>query len=837
MHIKAKDYVTLTPEFFLSLPTLKQANLLAHHYTFKRRKLHKDVLAIFFEMMTPALLRRLLKRLSDDDMKRKMFRSIKDIDPGILNEVLEKYATSELYTIINCLKLEDRRKINSDVLASLPIEHLTALINDHFTSFGKLDYDFFSDRIVQLGSEPLRYIIAHIDEKYLGEFFKRTGLDDIARYAEAMGLISIQRLMHSIKGDVKMIISGSPKKYLVKKAKRNKRNVLLVNRELFQCIDLMNIEIELKLYSIKLKQRKHLSSVIDPLFHNLKLLNAVVCLPAETIGQIKVFLEKYAVLDFVYEVICDQDIVELSKISSREYNKTMQSIFDLFYRSFVQRCVPRKEGDTVFKRKVQRLIACRFLEYNLEFEDDQKISFLFQFDTYLDDHGRTLLGYYRKNGSNLELRPTIKQNARSFVRFRPRLNATYDVFKVNAKGKVLDYVPVRYQLTDSRFQHMSSGYSVAAYVKDTVSKPSSFRAYLTADSKLYFGKIDNDVVQTLIGYLEGATPVEGVIKRHEGGYILHIYLLNSHNGRFECRQPVRSILLRQEKPYFKDIIADFTPEQFLELDKRTFNNILRYFKTDYFCSFYDKLTMEQKKELYEKLNSKGENALIDKIGEDAFAADLDKLSLTFGEEFESISDLVADKVDVGESFEFTESRSRRASDQRVLDIEDLDDESFFALNEAARLDEFGFDFVSYPPELTFQIKHEVLEKIYESFPQDLRRYIKIHADEIDEDIQEKILDINTHLLDGIALGKKFAVRKDPVKRAFIDELITLLEDHVSYDTINEVIAYLRDSKIRILKGDRNRRYTVNETIIDEILKRVEWDKRELMQGLSVTLSS
>ncbi len=835
LHIKAKDYISLTPEYYLSLSVIRQAKLLSHHYTYKRRKLNKDVLDTFFNTLTPKLLIRLLKRLPGEESKRKMFRSIKDIDADVLNTVIVKYSAADAYTIINTIKLEDRRKLNSEVFDKLSPDKLVLLISEHFTSFGKLQPSFFSDYVITLPPETLQYLIKNLERKYLAEFFKRTGLDDISIYANSMQLDSMQNLMDSIKGDVKAVILRQKKSYLIRKGKRNKRNVLLINKDLFRNLDLLHIEIELKLYSIKLKQRKHITSAIDPLFHNLKLLNAVVCLPKQSIEKVIVFLEDYRELDFVYDFICEHDVLELTRVTARKYSKIMQSIFDLFYRSFVVRYFPKKEGDGVFKRKLQRLISCRCLEYNLEYEDNLRIPFLFQFDVYLDNHGRTLLGYYRKNGSNLELRPTIKQNAKSFVRFRPRLNATYDVFKINSKGKILDYVPVRYQITDSRFQHVSSGYTIASYVKDLSQKPNSFRTYLTSDSKLYFGKIQNEVVQTLIGYLEGATPVECTVKRYEGSFVLEIYLFNSQTGRCEYRDPVRAVLLRQEKPYFKELIEDFSPEKFLDMDKRSFNNSLRYFKTDYFASFYEKLTLDQKKGIYEKLNSKGENTLIEKIGEDKFAEDLDKLSLTFGDEFESISDLVAEKVEVEESFAYTESRSRRSSDQRILDSSELDDETFLAQNEAARIDEFGFDFVSYPPELTFQIKQKVLEKIYESFPQDLRRYIKIHADEIDEDIQDKILQINTHLLDGIALGKKFAVRKDPVKRAFIDDLIHVLEDHVSYDTINDVIVFLRDSNIRIMRDDKNRKYKLNSNVMAGILELVDWDEDDLTQGLSVNV--
>ena len=835
LHIKAKDYISLTPEYYLSLSVIKQAKLLAHHYTYKRRKLNKTVLDTFFKTLTPKLLIRLLKRLSHEESKRKLFRSIKNIDSAVLNLVLAKYTTNDIYKIIATIKLEDRRKLGRDVFEKIPSDKMVLLINDHFASFGKLRQSIFVDYIPQLPPETLQYLIKHINPSYLAEFFKRTGLDDLALYAKAMGLTSMRNLMSSIKGDVKAIILRQKKSYLVRKGKRNKRNVLLINKDLFRNLDLLHIEIELKLYSIKLKQRKHITAAIDPLFHNLKLLNAVVCLPKQSIEQIIIFLEDYREQDFVYDFICEHDIQALTRISARQYSKVMQGLFDVFYRSFIVKYLPKKEGDTVFKRKVQRLIACRFLEYNLEYEEDVKVPFLFQFDVYLDDHGRALLGYYRKNGNNFELRPTIKQNAKSFVRFRPRLNATYDVLKINAKGKVLDYVPVRYQITDTRFQHVSSGYTVASFVKSLSYKPNSFRTYLTADSKLYFGKIQSEVVQTLIGYLEGATPVECTVKRNEGSFILEIYLFNSQTGRCEYREPVRSILLRQEKPYFKELVDDFLPDKFFNMDKRSFNSALQYFKTDYFVSFYEKLTIDQKKEIYEKLNSKGESSLIEKIGEDTFAADLDKLSLTFGDEFESISDLVADKVEVEESFTFTESMSRRSSDQRILDSSELDDETFLAQNEAARIDEFGFDFVSYPPELTFQIKQKVLEKIYESFPQDLRRYIKIHADEIDEDIQEKILHINTHLLDGIVLGKRFAVRKDPLKRTFIDDLIHLLEDHVSYDTINDVIVFLRDARIRILRDDKNRKYKLNSEVMDGIIKLIEWDEDDLTQGLSVNV--
>ena len=171
LHIKAKDYISLKPDYYLSLSVIKQAKLLSHHYIYKRRKLNKDVLDTFFKTLTPKLLIRLIKRLPGEEAKRKMFRSIKNIDADILNTVLCKYTTPDISTIINTIKLEDRQKLNSDVFDKLSQDKLALLINEHFSSFGKLKPSFFTDYIVKLPPETLQYLIKHIHPKISGGIF------------------------------------------------------------------------------------------------------------------------------------------------------------------------------------------------------------------------------------------------------------------------------------------------------------------------------------------------------------------------------------------------------------------------------------------------------------------------------------------------------------------------------------------------------------------------------------------------------------------------------------------------------------------------------------------
>jgi|GEM_PF-3409944 len=843
--IKAKDYINVSPERFFSLPLEKKTELIAHHYTFKRRKLNGIIVDDFLKNIDHGIILATLENMTSEFPKRKFFRSIKNINPDILNSYLQKFPKSALFEAISFLKLEDRRKIYPEILFQIKEEHLAVLINNHFTTFGKLNEQFFKLLLKNLNPEQLKKLISHIDLRIIKHFFKKTGLDDVKNYSTYCGLNGHLEVLDCIKGRVKMFILHTKKDFLARLGKRNKKNVVVINRDLFKNMDLLNIKLELLLQKIKLRQRKHITPLIEPLYHDLKLIHAVINLPLKQVERMKTFLAEsnYYELDFVYGLIVNHDLAPFRKIDEKTYNRIMQNIFDLFYQNYIKKYLPKKENDLVFKKKIKKLISCRFIENYLEDSSYGDIPFLFQFDTYLDDDGRVLLGYYRKNNVNIEIRPTIKQYAKSFVRFRPRLNGYYDVFKINSKAKIKDFVPVTYQLSNNKFQHISAGYSVACYVKDYAVTPLSFRTYITADSKLYFGKIDGEVVQTLISYLEGATPIECVLKKQADSYLLNVYILNSHTGKYESKKYVRSILLRREKPYFKDITFDFSPDDFLDMDKSSFNNSLRYFKKEFFLSFYDKLNMDQKKEIFERLSSKGETSLMDKIGEDRFNDDRDKLSVTFGEEIESISDFITDRggieekiVDGNEYIEFQESFSRRKTDHSLQDLSDIDDDAFFNMRESARVEEFGFDFTAYPPELTFKIKMEILEKIYESFPQDLRRYIKIHAEEIDEEIQEKIEEIDPRLLDGIALGKSFAVRKDPVKRSFINAVIKLFEDYISYDCINDVVAYLRDSKIKIRFDEDTAKFIVRSEVIRKIQDMVKWDFDKLVKNLNIFVS-
>ena len=833
--IKAKDYYNIEPDFFLSLPIKKQAVLLSHHYIYKRRKLNHETLDVFMANANPLLLKKIIALLPDELTKKKLFRSFKDIDAKLLNDFLKKVSPKKLFKFINYLKLEDRKKISPQIISGLKIEQIAVLINDHFKSFGKIDSQILDNFSSYFSSRNIEDIICLLDPKILREFFKVTGFNNLKKFSSRLGLKKISLLQSHIKGDIKMIVVPPKKLFLVRVGRRNKRNVLIVNRELFRNLNLLYFELELKLHAIKLKQRKHIPRIIEHLFSDLKLLYSFVQLPDSEIKKAVKFLKNYADLGFVYTFLSEDSVKELQKIPRRKYNKVMQSVFDLFFSNFVNMYAPKKLNNPVFKRKVQKLIACRFIEYYLEYGHGETM-FLFSFDDYLDQNGRTLLGYYKKNGTSNELRPTIKHYSKTFVRFRPRYNGIYDIFQVNAKGKIIDFVPISYHIKDSRFQHISSGFFIASYVKDLIDKPFSFRTYLTADSKLYFGKITGEVIQTLVGFLEGATPVECVIKRHDDGFLLNIYLFNPQIGRYEYSSPVRTVLLRQEKPYFTNLVYDFLPEVFLEMDKRSFNKSIRYFKPEFFSSFYEKLNLEQKKSLFEKINAKGESALIDKIGLETFTDDLDKLTTEFGGDFESIADIITERIGSEESYVgFADVGGRRTSDRLVVEIEDIDDESFFAMNESERVEEFGFDFTSYPPELTFQIKREILSKIHESFPQDLRRYIKIHAAEIDEVIQDKIVSIDHRLLDGIPLGKRFAIRKDPVKRAFIDDIIKLFEDQVKYDIINDVIGYLRDAKIKIYSDDSSKKYLVDNEVVKQIKVLVNWDLDILKQALSVLI--
>ncbi len=845
LKIKAKDYINITPNSFSNLPLETKTELIAHHYTFKRRKLNCSIVDKFLKDIDQEIILSTLENMPGEFPKKKFFRSIKNIDKDILNSYLKKLPKSKLGEVISYLKLEDRRKICPEILFEIDENNLPKLINQHFTTFGKLDDKFFKLLTKYLDSMQIRRLFVSLDPRILKYFMKKTALDDLKNYLLCLKINNCLNIMESIKGKIKIVILHTKKDFLARLGKRNKKNVLVVNRDLFKNLDLLNIKIELLLQRIRLRQRKHIPSFIEPLYHDLKLLNSVINLPVKSFEQIISFLNefKYSELDFIYKVIVNYDFNQFRKIEEKNYNKIIQTIFDLLYQNYVKKYFPKKENDIVFKKKIKKLIACRFIENYLESYNGDGYPFLYQFDIYLDADGRTLLGYYRKDKVNIEIRPTIKQFAKSFVRFRPRLNGYYDVFKINTKANIIDFVPVTYQLVNGKFQHISAGYSVASFVKGYNVIPLTFRNYITSDSKLYFGKIDNEVVQTLISYLEGSTPIECILKRQSDSYVLNIYLLNSHTGRFEYKKCIRTILLRREKPYFKDITFDFSPQNFFDLDNSSFNSSIRYFKKEFFLNFYDKLTMEQKKEIYERLNSKGEGALIDKIGEERFTEDLDKLSTAFGEELENISDFITDRsgieekiADGSEYVEFPETFSRRKTDHTLQELHDVDDDAFFNVREYARIEEFGFDFTAYPPELTFKIKMEILEKIYESFPQDLRRYIKIHAEEIDDEIQEKIEEIDPRLLDGIALGKSFAVRKDPIKRAFINGLIKLFEDNMSYDIINDVVAYLRDSKIKIRFSDDEKKFIVRSDVIKKTQDMVNWSYDKLIKNLNVIVS-
>ncbi len=838
--IKAKDYCSISNEYFTGLPMEAQTELVSHHFRYKRRRLNREVLLAFIGSITPVRIHQVVCRLGDNkESIKKFFRAIKNIDSSVLNDYLLKYTKKNLFEAVTFLKLEDRRKIKSALLIRLPVDQLALLINEHFHSFGKLTGDLFTDKVPFLEPDKLTQLLSCIQPKHLSDFLKATQLDSMKLFAKSFKLGNCDKLVKKIKGRITIIVVPPNKDYLIKNGKRNKRNVLFINRVLFANPDMLFAKLELHLIMIHLKQRKHISNIITPLFHNLKLLHAIVNLPVRRINSVIRFLRDsgFDKQRFVYQFICEHDIKTLKKIKARQYHKIMQALFDSFYIDFQDKYLPQKGNDPVIKKKIQKLVACRFIESVLEDVGEHEIPFLFQFESYLDEDGRTLLGYYRQEGVNLEIRPTIKQFARSFVRFRPRINKLYEVFRISAKNKILDYVPVTYQIGNGRFQHISQGYFVARYLKGLQPKPRSFRTYLTADSKLYLGKIENEVIQTLISFLEGATPLECIVKKNEDSFLLNIYLFNSQSGRFEYRNPIRSIELHTERPYFTHLKYDFSPEAFLELDKRSFNNALRYFKPYYFASFYNSLTIEQKKDIFEKLTTKGENALIDKIGEEQFHNDLDTLTFTFGEELDILDSIIADKMGIAEPAGYVEvAGGRRKTDFLVPEISDLDDDSYFAMRESARIEEFGFDFVSYPPELTFRIKMEILAKIYESFPNDLRRYIKTHASDIDDEIQNKILLIDPRLLDGIVLEKSYAIRKDPIKRTFINNMIKLFEDTVAYDTINEIIIYLRDPKIRIRQDDDTGRFIIRSEVIENIKEMAQWDYDALVAGMGLIIS-
>ncbi|MEW6534774.1 MAG: hypothetical protein AB1454_04015 [Candidatus Auribacterota bacterium] len=837
LKIKAKDCASLTLGSFSELPIHSRTELVAHHFCFKRRRLNKDVLDAYLQHVTPELIRDVLTLCSDTETQKKFFRAMKNIRPETLNAFLKNNTKKNVFETINLLKLEDRRKISPDILLQLKPAQLSEYINDHFSSFGKLPNRFFSATIKSLDPEAIVTIFQSISSEHIGAFCKAVCKNDCAVFSKLFGFNKIQGLLEGIKGSIGLSVVEKGD-FLIRCDKINKRNVILVHASLFQNSALLGLELELQLYFIKLKQRKHIDVAIEPLFHDIKLLHFLLNMPSKLLKSTEQFIKKHVEYDsgYLYRYIAENDFRALCKVTANQYNKIMQGIFDLFYDQFADEYAKGQKDDPVFKKNVRKQLACRLIEYHLEDSDEIEIPFLLQFDSYLDADGRTLLGYYRNNGLNIEIRPTIKQFSNSFVRFRPRFSGMYDVFKINSKGKVLDFVPVNYILADSKFQHLSPGYAVACYLKGKPVKPLTFRTYLTSDSKLYFGKIDNEVIQTLISYLEGTTPVECLVKRNEDYYSLQIYLLNTHSGKYEFNTPVRVIDLQTEKPYFKNITHDFNPSYFLEMDKNAFNNTLQYFKKDYFITFYDTLTIDQKKQIFEKLTQQGEDAFIDRLGEERFNEELEKLSFTFGDDLDLIDDFMGDRGGM-ESAEYIEiADGRRKSDFHVQDVPDLDDDSYFAMRESARLDEFGFDFISYPPELTFKIKMEILAKIYESFPQDLRRYIKIHAAEIDDEMQEKINSIDPRLLDGVPLEKAYAVRRNPVKRAFINDLIKFLEDKISYDTINEMIVYLRDSSIRIYHNDVSSQFIVRSAVVDTIAAISGLEPRILISSLSLHIS-
>lgn len=836
LNIKAKDYSDIESAQFSQMPKKNQAELISHHFGYKRRRLSKPVVDAYLKSIKAEGIYDVSAFCIDEEARRKFFRALKNLHKEVLNTYLDQYCKrKELFEAIKLFKLEDRKKIAPDFLLNFTPSQLATLINEHFDTFGKLNPALFPGIGTSFSYDECIELIKAISCNNRAAFIKAAFKNSLNRYVKVFGLNRFQLLLDGIKGDVGMIVSGDPE-LLVRSDKVNKKNVLLINAFLFDCPVFLHAEMEIQLYFIKLRQRKHIDSIIEPLFHDLKLLHLLFSIPSRELKRVVSFIKKNKINDrsYVYRILCSDELQVLTRISANQYNKKMQKIFDMFYDDFIQHYDPKNAQDGTVKKNIKKLIASRFIEYQLENGEQGEIPFLFKFDSRLDDDGRVLLGYSRLNGTNMEIRPTIKNFAGSFVRFRPRLSMLYDVFKINAKGKILDFVPVNYSLTDSRFQHISPGVFVAAYVKNEIEKPISFRTYLTADSKLYFGKIDNEVIQTLISYLDGNTPIECTVLREENGYLLNVFILNAQTGKYEYSDPIRSIMLNRERPYFTDIRFDFTPEMFLSIEKSAFNNILQYFKTDYFLSFYNGLKIEQKKQIFEKLTQKAEGTFIEKIGEELFNDDLEKLSSAFGDDLDVIDDFMSDKMSVGQ--EYVEiSGGRRKSDHAVVEVNDLDDNAFFAQRESERLEEFGFDFTSYPPELTFKIKNHVLMKIYESFPGDLRRYIKIHSSEIDDEIQEKIVEIDPRLLDGVELEKDFAVRRDPIKRAFINDVIQLLEDRVSYDLINDIIHVLRDSSYRILKHREHARFMVKPRVIGTICQLSGLSEQELLSHIAIDI--
>ncbi len=822
--IKAKDCCKVTPDCFSQLSLDKRSKLVADHYLHKRRHLSVELLRYVHASLTPDFIRKVFSRLKSDRDRKRFFRSVKNIDPQVLNDHLSGYPVKKLYSAIKCLKLEDRKKISADILSKLSVDKIGFLLKDHFMTFGKLSDDFFAGRHFLVNSDYLKSVISLLPSKFIRSFFKKTGLYDLRKYAEATELDTMTLLLREIKGTVNICLVSS-RGYFIKNGIRNKQNVLFVNKVLFENLDLLNMEIETKLHNIRLKQRKHITFLMQPFYNDLMLLARIINLPVRRMNKVIKFMKSRKTDLFLYNLVGSKNIGYLKKDISRKYSRTMQSIFDLVYDNFVTIYASDKKDDPVFRKKIKQTVSCRFIESFVEGVFKPEIPFFFQFESFLDNDGRTLLGYYRRDGVNAEVRPTIKNYANSYVRFRPRRNGFYDVFKLNSKGKIGDFVPVTYSLKNNKFQNMSSGFSVASYVKGCQKRPYPFRTYLTADSKLYFGKIGSEVIQTLISYLDGVAPVDVHVRKIDDIYCIDICLLNTRTGRMLLKKPLRSICLRTERPYFKDIIYDFQSAEFLNMTPKEFNNVLHLFKSEYFCAFYDKLIVEQKKRLYEKLNSKGEIALIDKIGEIKFSKDVEDISLAFGSDFDVDLDYGSGREPMGTGY------ARRKTDRVVDEIGDISDEKYFAARESARIDEFGFDFTSYPPELTFKIKMEVLGKIYESFPEDLKYYVKLHADEIDDLIQEKLYSINPKLLDGIKLEKDYIVRKDPVKRMFIDKLIKLFEDDLSYDKINEIISYLREPSIKI-SGDGDN-FVMDEEIIKGVQDIVKGDYEKLVDSLSV----
>ena len=836
IHIKAKDYIIISHDEFLCFSADLQAELVSHYYLFKRRRIQKSIIQKYLNSLTPEKIQAVLKHFYSDDHIKKFFRSIRNIPRKVLNKYLASCGVKVMRRIIFLIKLEDRRKLEGRFILKCRIKDVIRLLNEHFATFGKLPLQFFRQDLFSLPPELMEDLILNIDPAYRQDFLKRAGLSNLKKFAVTLAVKPLETILATIKGTITLLTVNDEEDFLVKTGRINKRNVLVVNNTLFQNMDLFYAELILYLYAIKIKQRKHIDPSIMPLFHDLKLIEYILNLTPRKINAIIAFLTKNGIKNssFVYRYVCETKLETLKKVTSRQYAKVFQNLFDLFYDNFMSHTQPVDTDKAVFKGEIQKLLASRFIESYLEHDKKPKIPVLLPFETYLDADGRTLLGYCRVDDQNIEIRPTLKHFANSIVRFRPKMYAGYDVFKVDRQGKITDFVPVVFLLANARLQHVAAGYSVAEYVHGYRDKALTFRTYLTADSKIYFAKIDGEVIQTLISYLVGGNPIECTVGRDEHNFILDIYLIDAQTGRKIYKQPLRSIVLRREKPYFTHIAADFSTEMFFAMDKKIFNTIIPFFKQHYFCSFYDGLTIERKKDLFEKLTSKGEAFLIQQIGQEKFTDDLEQITFTYGDELDNLSELLGAKDDTHHK-EYMATHSRRETDVLVPDdaFADITDNIFFVRTEANRIEEFGFDFIAYPPELTFQIKMPILRKIFESFPNELRRYIKIHADDIGDDVQEKIVSLSPRLLDGIILEKAFKVRKDPVKRLFIDEIIHVLEDRVSYDTINDIVNYLRNASIRIQRDKVTRAFMVRDYVMARVSELAYPKAQILLDGISI----